>query len=195
MIINRLCWWTPGWHEQKHAWPLQEGWITRKRREKRKKWNQTEFLVFPFSIFSLLCHVNILLYLHKRSSGNRFLVYVCLPRTRNISSPLTTKKLHYSIFRIYLSRPNCMQWSTSLSASLRRLSLRRLFSFFETLIQKLVTHCHYYLVRECYVLQSLLHNCTWTHGQAGATGCQTSMAACLLGWSVQLTDDNETSKS
>ena len=37
-----------------------------------------------------LFHVNILLYLHKRSSGNRFLVYVCLPKTRNLSSLLTT---------------------------------------------------------------------------------------------------------
>ena len=38
------------WHEQKHAWPLQEAWITRKRREKRKKWTQTEFLVFLSSL-------------------------------------------------------------------------------------------------------------------------------------------------
>ena len=51
------------------------------------------------------------------------------------------------------------------------------FSFFETLIQKLVTHCQYYLVRECYILQSLLQNCTCPHRQAGATGCQPSMAA------------------
>ena len=50
------------------------------------------------------------------------------------------------------------------------------FSFFETLIQKLVTHCHYYLVRECYILQSLFQNCTCPHRQAGATGCQPSMA-------------------
>ena len=51
------------------------------------------------------------------------------------------------------------------------------FSFFETLIQELVTHCYYYLVRECYVLQSLLQNCTCPHRQGGATGCQPSMAA------------------
>ena len=51
------------------------------------------------------------------------------------------------------------------------------FSFFETLIQELVTHCHYYLVRECHVLQSLLQNCTCPHSQGGATGCQPSMAA------------------
>ena len=50
------------------------------------------------------------------------------------------------------------------------------FSFFETLIQKLVTHCHYYLVRECYILQSPFQNCTCPHRQAGATGCQPSMA-------------------
>ena len=42
------------------------------------------------------------------------------------------------------------------------------FSFFETLIQKLVMHCQYYLVRECNVLQFLLQNCTCQHGQAGA---------------------------
>ena len=51
------------------------------------------------------------------------------------------------------------------------------FSFFQTLIQELVTHCHYYLVRECHVLQSLLQNCTCPHRQGGATGCQQSMAA------------------
>ena len=53
------------------------------------------------------------------------------------------------------------------------------FSFFETLIQELVTHCHYYLVRKCHVLQSLLQNCTCPHRQGGATGCQHSMAASL----------------
>ena len=53
------------------------------------------------------------------------------------------------------------------------------FSFFETLIQELVTHCHYYLVRECHVLQSLFQNCTCPHRQGGATGCQQSMAASL----------------
>ena len=47
------------------------------------------------------------------------------------------------------------------------------FSFFETLIQKLVTHCHYYLVRECYGI----FFSTCPHRQAGATGCQPSMAA------------------
>ena len=88
-------WWTSGM-KKKHAWRLQEAWITRKRREKRRKWIQTEFLVFPFSVFFLflsslsLFHVHIRLYLHKRNSGNRFLVYVCLPKTRNLSYLLTT---------------------------------------------------------------------------------------------------------
>ena len=65
---------------------------SQERGEKREKWTQTEFIVFPFSIFSLsllsLFHVNILLYLHKRSSGDHFLVYVCFPKTRNLSSYL-----------------------------------------------------------------------------------------------------------
>ena len=66
---------------------------SQERGEKREKWTQTEFLVFPFSIFlflSSLFHVIILLYLHKRSGGDRFLVYVCFPKTRNLSSLLTT---------------------------------------------------------------------------------------------------------
>ena len=65
---------------------------SQERGEKREKWTRTEFLVFPFSIFfflSSLFHANILLYLHKRS-GDRFLVYVCFPKTRNLSSLLTT---------------------------------------------------------------------------------------------------------
>ena len=79
--------------EQKHAWPLQEAWITRKRREKRKNecWISCLSHLYFFSFSSLsLFHVNILLYLHKRSSGDRFLVYVCFPKTRNLSSLLTT---------------------------------------------------------------------------------------------------------
>ena len=71
------------------------------RGEKREKNGlKLNFLSFPPLFFSLsllslslslsLFHVNILPYLHKRSSGNRFFVYVYLPKTRNLSSLLTT---------------------------------------------------------------------------------------------------------
>ena len=62
------------------------------RGEKREKmdsnWISCLSLLYIFFFLSSLFHVNILLYLHKRSSGNRFLVYVCLPKTRNLSSLL-----------------------------------------------------------------------------------------------------------
>ena len=71
------------------------------RREKRKSGQEREFIFFPFSLsftfFYGFSHVNILLYL-------RFKM-----------------KLYYSNFRIFLLRPSCLQWSTLLSASLRRL--------------------------------------------------------------------------
>ena len=131
------------------------------------KLNFLSFLSLFFLFLSSLFHVNILLYLHKRSSGNRSLVYVLLTENKNLSSYLRLyKKRYYSNFRVFLSRPHCMQCFYNFT-----------FSFFETLIQELVTHCHYYLVRECYVLQSLLQNCTCPHRQGGATGCQPSMAA------------------
>ena len=97
------------WNEQKHAWPLQEAWLTRKRRLKReKKWTRkwkrgklSTFFSFPSPLFLFLScffhvHVHVLLYLR---------LY---------------KTLSYSNFRIFLSRPSCLQWSTLLSASLRR---------------------------------------------------------------------------
>ena len=143
---------------------------SQERGEKREKWSQTKFLVFPFSIFSLsllsVFHVNILLYLHKRSSGNRFLVYVCFPKTKNLSSFLTT-----------LQEAILLKFSNIFVKAELHAMVNFTFSFFETLIQELVTHCHYYLVRECHVLQSLLQDRTCPHRQGGATGCQPSMAA------------------
>ena len=101
------------------------------RGEKREKNGlKLNFLSFPSLFFSLslslsLFHVNILLYLHKRSSGDRFLVsHVCLLSenkkpfffTYDFTRSCITQTLEY-----FLSRPNCMQWSTLLSPSLRRL--------------------------------------------------------------------------
>ena len=139
----------------------------REKREKMdSKWiSWLSFLYFSLSFLSLF-HVNILLSLHKRSSGGRFLVYVCFPKTRNLSSLLTT--LQEAILLKF--------WNIFVQAKLHAM-INFTFSFFETLIQELVTHCQYCLVRECHVLQSLLQNCTCPHRQGGATGCQPSMAA------------------
>ena len=143
--------------------------MNHKKERKEKKWTQNEFLVFLSSIFSLsflsLFHVNILLSLHKRRGGGRFLVYVCFPKTRNLSSLLTT-----------LQEAILLKFSNIFVKAKLHAMANFTFSFFETLIQELVTHCHYYLVRECHVLQSLLQNCTCPHRQGGATGCQQSMA-------------------
>ena len=70
------------------------------------------------------------------------------------------------------------------------------FGFFETLIQEFVTHCHHYLVRECHVLQSLLQNCTCPgHIDRAEQLAVNHRWRHLFGLSVQLTVDNETSKS
>ena len=68
---------------------------SQERGEKREKYGlKVKVLSFPSPFISLsllyVFHVNILLYLHKRSSSDRFLVYVCFPKTRNVSSLLTT---------------------------------------------------------------------------------------------------------
>ena len=98
------------------------------RGEKREKWSQIEFLVFPFSIFlflSSLFHVNILLYLHKRSSGNRFLAYVLLTENKNLSSYLRLyKKRYYSNFRVFFVKATLHAMFLQLYF---QLLLRRLF--------------------------------------------------------------------
>ena len=83
---------------------MNESNLDKKGERKEKKINglESEFLLFPFSIFLFLScsfHVYILLYLRL------YKIY----------------KLYYSNFRIFLSRPSRLQWSTLLSASLRRL--------------------------------------------------------------------------
>ena len=76
--------------------------LEQERGKKREKNGPNlNFLSFPSLFFLFLSslslslslslfHVNILLHLHKRSSGDRFLVYVCFPKTRKLSSLLTT---------------------------------------------------------------------------------------------------------
>ena len=180
------------WHEQKHAWPLQEAWITRKRREKRKNGLKLNFLSFPSLFFSLsllsLSFMSIFFFTYTREEAAIVFLYVCFPKTRNLSSLLMTLQEASYITQIL---------DIFVKAKLHAM-VNFNFSFFETLIQELVTHCHYYLVRECHVLQFLLQNCTCPHRQDGATGCQPSMAASF--WMKRLThcrqwDDNETSKS
>ena len=137
--------------------------------EKEKNGLKLNLLSFPSQFFlflSSLFHVNILLHLHKRSSGNRFFVYVCFPKTRNLSSLLTT-----------LQEAILLKFQNIFVKAKLQAMVNLTFSFFEPLIQKLVMQCHYYLVRECHVLQSLLQNCTCPLRQAEATGCQPSMAA------------------
>ena len=100
---------------------------SQERGEKREKWTQTEFLVFPFSIFFLflssLSFMSIFFFTYTREAAA--IVFLCMFAFRKQETfllyLLLYKKLYYSNFRILLSRPNCMQWSTLLSASLRRL--------------------------------------------------------------------------
>ena len=106
-----------------HGLELQE------RGEKREKWTQTEFLVFLFSIFlsfsplSLsLSFMSIFFFTNTREAVAIIFLCVCLPKQETFLLYLRLyKKLYYSNFRMFLSRPICMQWSTLLSASLRRL--------------------------------------------------------------------------
>ena len=128
------------------------------------------FLSFPslfFSFFplSLSCQYSSFLTQEKRRRSFSCLC-VCFPKTRNLSSLLTT-----------LQEAILLKFSNFFVKAKLHAMANFTFSFFETLIQELVTHCHYYLVRECHVLQSLLQNCTCPHRQGGATGCQQSMAA------------------
>ena len=145
---------------------------TEKRKE--KKWTRTEFLAFPFSIFSLsllslslslsLSFMSIFFFTDKSEAAA--IVFLCIFAFRKQETFLLYlrlyKKLYHSNFRIFLSRPNCMQWSTLLSASLG--------CFFRNLLRIVI------LVRECHVFQSQPQNCTCPHRQGGATGCQPSMA-------------------
>ena len=175
-----------------HAWPLQEALkacltftrsLNHKKKRKEKKWTQNEFLVFPFSIFSLsflsLFNVNILLSLHKRRGGGRF-VYVCFPKTRNLSSLLTTlqeaillkfsnifvkAKLHTG--QLYFQ----LLWD-AYSGTCDALSL--LFSQGVPCSSVKTVHVHIDMAEQLAV------NNRWRH---------------VFGWSVQLTVDNETSKS
>ena len=156
------------------AWTKACGTFTRslnhkKEERKEKKWTQTEFLVFPFSIFFSfsplsLSFMSIFFFTDKSEAAA--IVFLCIFAFRKQETFLLYlrlyKKLYYSNFRIFLSRPNCMQWSTLLWASLRCL--------FRNLLRIVI------LVRECHVLQSQLQNCTCPHRQGGATGCQPSMA-------------------
>ena len=63
-------------------------WPTDDDAERRNVLPKSYFVIYKASSSVLLCL--ILLYLHKRSSSVRFLVYVCFPKTRNVSSLLTT---------------------------------------------------------------------------------------------------------
>ena len=91
------------------------------------------FLSFPSLFFSLsflsLFHVNILLSLHKRRGGGRFLVYVFFPNTRNLSSLLTT-----------LQEAILLKFSNIFVKAKLHAMANFTFSFFETLIQEFVTH-------------------------------------------------------
>ena len=124
------------------------------------------FLSFPslfFLYLSSLYFMSIFFFPYTREEAA--VVFLCMCAFRKQETFLLYlrlyKKLYYSNFRIFLTL-NFFNFT---------------FSFFETLIQEIVTHCHYYVVRECHVLQSLLQNCTCPHRQGGATGCQQSMAA------------------
>ena len=153
---------------------------SQERGEKREKMdsNWISYLsllcFFPFSPLSLflslsLSFISIFFFTYTREAAA--IVFLCMFAFRKQETFLLYlrlyKKLYYSNFRIFLSRPNCMQWSTLLSASLRRL-FRNLWRIVIIII---------ILVRECHVLQSLLQNCTCPHRQGGATACQPSMAA------------------
>ena len=157
---------------------------------KEKKWTQTEFIVFPFSIFFSfsplsLFHVNILLYLHKRSSGDRFLVYVCFPKTRSLSSLLTT--LQEAILLKF--------WNNFVKAILPcngQLYFEFLWDAYSGTCDALSllfsqgvpcsSHSPYFKTVHVHIDRSeqLALNHRWRH---------------LFGWSVQLIVDNETSKS
>ena len=102
------------WHEQKHAWPLQETWLTRKRREKREKMDsKVNFFSFPsllpLSLLFLSSHYSSLLMTLEEAINTQTLEYFCQGKLLAV--------------------------------------VNFTFSFFETLIQKLVTHCHYYRKR------------------------------------------------
>ena len=72
------------WHEQKHAWPLQEAWLT-ERGEKREKVDSKvprNFFSFPslfLSLFSCVSLMSIFFFTYdlKRSYFTRILVYFC----------------------------------------------------------------------------------------------------------------------
>ena len=144
-------------------------------REKREKNGlKLNFLSFPSLFFSLsllslslslslsLFQVNILLYLHKRSSGDRFLVYVCFPKTRSLSSLLTT--LQEAILLKF--------WNIFVKAILPcngPLYFEFLWDAYSGTCDALSLLCH--------APQSLLQNCTCPHRQVRATGSQPSMAA------------------
>ena len=163
------------WHEQKHAWPLQEAWFTRKRREKRKmdsNWISCLFLLY-FSLFlsslslSLSCQYSSLLTQEKQRQS-----FSCVFAYRNKKPFFFT----YASTRSYITQilEYFCQGQFACNGQL----------YFQLLWDALIFRNLWriviiikYLVRECYILQSLLQNCTCPHRQAGATGCQPSMAA------------------
>ena len=116
---------------------------SQERGEKREK-NvlKLNFLSFPslFFLFSPLSFMSIFFFTYTREAAA--IVFLCMFAYRKQETFLLYlrlyKKLYYSNFRIFLSRPNCMQYMVNFT-----------FSFFEKLIQELVAHCHYYLVMEC----------------------------------------------
>ena len=144
------------------------------KKEERKEKNglKLNFLSFPSLFFSLsllsLSFMSIFFFTYTREARAAAIVFLCMFAFRKQETILLYlrlyKKLYYSNFRTF-----CQGQMHAM--------VNFTFSFFETLIQNLVTHCHYYLVRECHVLQSLLQNCTCPHKQGGATGCHPSMAA------------------
>ena len=119
---NRLCW----WHEQKHAWPLQEAWITRKRREKRKmesNWISCLSLLYFYLFLSSLSYMSTFFFTYTREGAA--IVFLCMFAYRKQETFLLTYDFTRSyitqVLEYFLSGPSCMQWPTLLSASLRRL--------------------------------------------------------------------------
>ena len=86
----------------------------KKEERKEKKWTQTEFLVFPFSIFSLsllsLSFMSIFFFTYTREARAAAIVFLCMFAFRKQETILLYlrlyKKLYYSNFRTFLSRPN-----------------------------------------------------------------------------------------
>ena len=156
--------------------------------EKRKNGLKLNFLSFP-SLFFLflssgsLLFMSIFFFTYTREAAA--IVFLCMFAFRKQETFLLYlrlyKKLYYSNFRIFLSRPNCMQSSTLLSASLRGL-FRNLWCIVIIILSgSAMFFSPYFKTVHVHIdrAEHLAVNHRWRH---------------LLGWSVQLTVDNETSK-